>query len=143
MVSSKSHQGNKQQKTAVVVICDTKNDSGGPKILMVHQALSNKWSVTKGQKDKYESWCRCGFREVQEETGLCLQDFKFSLRLSRFINRFNTRYYVVNLQTNYFPKTKIQDKHEIDEIRWVGISELPSLAMGRLTETILRELNFL
>lgn len=99
---------------------------------------TGKWSVPGGYLDHDETLKECLFREVYEETGVDLKDlinFKMPCYLIKINDVPNTKKQNVVFDYScvlpqYIENYNITNKHaepnEIDEVRWIKLSEIDS-----------------
>ena len=87
-------------------------------VLLVHGRQSKKWSFPKGHVKGNEKDLECVKRELYEETGLLAPDNYVS-----FHKLYAASYYIFVYENT--PKTKINDKSEVDELMWVPLTQIP------------------
>lgn len=114
-IKCKKHESLKRCGAIIIDDCS--------RILLV-QNHSNVWSLPKGhQTHCKESYIQCAIREVYEETGLKL---KITKNFKKLIIG-DIVYFIIRLD-NYFKKfQKIRDTHEVKQIKWTHINDIPSL----------------
>ncbi len=89
-------------------------------VLLVHRPQYDDWSLPKGKLEADETWEQGALREVEEETGLVCE-------LGEEVGR--TRYVDSaghNKEVRYFLMTGGEEpeaRNEVDEVRWVPLSE--------------------
>jgi len=107
-------------------------------ICLVHQ-LSGHWGIPKGQRNKDEVQIECALREVREETGL---DIREKIDKDKFLenNRKTDRYYIVVLDKNQWSDFKIGDTAEIQEVKWVPVSELSKYNLNSITRHVMKRI---
>ena len=94
---------------------------GVPEVLVIHRPRYDDWSFPKGKLDPGETEEECAIREVREETGLeCRLDGELSgtAYTDRRGRPKTVRYWRMNVVGGRF-----QPNSEVDEARWVGLSE--------------------
>jgi 8-oxo-dGTP pyrophosphatase MutT (NUDIX family) len=93
------------------------------RVLLVHRARYDDWSLPKGKLETGESWQQAAVREVGEETGM---------RATVVRELGSTRYAVGGepkevrwflMETTDEPRAQM----EVDELRWVPVEEAPEL----------------
>jgi 8-oxo-dGTP pyrophosphatase MutT (NUDIX family) len=100
----------------------TSNDK--VKVLLVHRPRYDDWSLPKGKLDDGESARSAALREVEEETGLrCkageeLAEVRYKDRKGRAKR---VRYWAMRPIDGEF-----EPNHEVDEIRWVPLDDVPA-----------------
>ena len=89
------------------------------RVLLVHRPRYDDWSLPKGKLRLGESWEAAALREVEEETGLRCE-------LGELVGA--TRYGLKEVR--YFSMTcegEPRAQNEVDEVRWVRLTEAPAL----------------
>jgi 8-oxo-dGTP pyrophosphatase MutT (NUDIX family) len=89
------------------------------RVLLVHRPRYDDWSLPKGKLRLGESWEAAALREVEEETGLRCE-------LGELVGA--TRYGLKEVR--YFRMTcegEPQAQNEVDEVRWVRLTEAAAL----------------
>jgi 8-oxo-dGTP pyrophosphatase MutT (NUDIX family) len=97
----------------------------GTTYLIVKGRQLGIWSFPKGHSRREEESLICAKREIEEETGICLE--KDPLRRHRLRG---TIYYVFDcndLDTDLF---HTKDTYEIEEVRWVTRGEMLTLKVN-------------
>ncbi len=94
------------------------------RVLLVHRAHYDDWSLPKGKLDPGESWEEAAVRELEEETALVVE-------LGEEVGRAHyrdqsgrekeVRYYRMEATG------EARAQNEIDEIRWVPLADAPAL----------------
>ncbi len=111
--------------------------SRGPKVLLVHRPSHKDWSLPKGKLDKGEHVITAAVRECDEETGIVPV-------LGPFLGRQTYPVMGRTKTVDYWVATQGRDSGftpgaEIDEIRWVTVSQARSLlSYKRDVDTVLR-----
>lgn len=95
------------------------NEKG--EVLLVRQRLGQKWSFPKGHRENLESDLECARREMKEETGIEVPENYLSFHTLKAGSYFI--FPLVSSDVNF----NINDKREIDEVKWVPLKELPSI----------------
>ena len=90
-------------------------------VLLVRGKKSQKWSFPKGHCKQDETDLECAVRELKEETGVDIQDIKYS----SYHKLRGGGYFVFPMETS--PSLRIGDNWEIAEVKWWDITSLPSL----------------
>ena len=89
------------------------------RVLVVHRARYDDWSLPKGKLRLGESWEAAALREVEEETGLrcelgeLLGSTRYGLK--------EVRYYRMRCDG------EARAQNEVDEVRWVPLAEAKTL----------------
>jgi 8-oxo-dGTP diphosphatase len=112
---------------------------GEPQVLLVYRSRYDDWTLPKGKGESDETDEACALREVEEETGLrceLLDEGPSTTYLDRRGRNKRVRYWamrVVGGEARAAPP-------EVDEVRWVPISEAMRLLThehdARVLETI-------
>lgn len=108
----------------------------GTRCLLVKQKEAQKWSFPKGSKEKYETKEDCMTRELLEETGIHLKDYKY--KILDCVKRY--RYYIFILRLQNTEKNMVlspHDKHEIEKAKWVDFTDLSLYTMNYVTKSIM------
>jgi 8-oxo-dGTP diphosphatase len=95
-------------------------------VLLVHRPAYDDWTLPKGKLDEDESWEDGALREVEEETGLACELGEEAGR-TRYVDARGR-----SKEVRYFRMTgggEAEARNEVDEVRWVALSE----AVGVLT----------
>ncbi len=103
------------------ILCTTRAN----KILLVRGRLSRKWSFPKGHRLRGEFAIDCALRELQEETGICLEkpkQYPKSYIFSRNRNSDGPEYFHFEVEEE-LPIT-IRDTREITEAGWFTQDDL-------------------
>jgi 8-oxo-dGTP pyrophosphatase MutT (NUDIX family) len=100
------------------------------KILVVKGRPTGKWSFPKGHPNENESAFECAKRETFEETNLDL-----TYRYERILTLSTGMYYLTRSPEL---ETKLKDKNEILEIRWMTYDELKNADVNVDVNTFLR-----
>lgn len=94
-------------------------------------------------------------RELQEETGLFVKDAKdeADLLLLRYIaraitppgnvRRFDTHFFLLPIDEAGIATTDLHDSEELQDLRWVGLDEVPDLNVPRITQAVLGDVKTL
>jgi 8-oxo-dGTP diphosphatase len=131
--SAKSEAG-KQVLAAGAVLWRPHEDSGQPRIAVIHRPRYDDWSLPKGKLDAGESFEEAALREVREETGLeC--ELGRELEPVSYVDQKGrpkiVRYWLMEVTAGEF-----EANEEVDEMRWLP----PAQAAGLLTYPHDREL---
>ena len=103
---------------------------GGLEVAVVHRPKYNDWSFPKGKLDPEESHERAAVREVEEETGLRCRVERPLGETTYRDNRDRqkvVRYWLMRLEDEESAATAFTPNKEVDELRWVGVSEARDL----------------
>lgn len=106
-------------------------DKDGKTLLIYRQG---RWDLPKGKMDKKEKKKACAIREVEEETGVKVAiDRKIGVTWHTYIR--NRRYvlkktYWYAMECLDDTNMKPQAEENIDDVRWVTLTELRSLLYG-------------
>jgi 8-oxo-dGTP pyrophosphatase MutT (NUDIX family) len=122
---------NNYRRRNVCGACIFTNDS----VLLVKQREADKWGFPKGSRECTESKMACMLREVNEETGLVLQECEHTVVGCQTF--FESAIYFI-----YFPVAVSilgpKDVNEISEVAWIPWKDLPTLTLNRVTNHIKR-----
>jgi 8-oxo-dGTP diphosphatase len=93
------------------------------RVLLVHRARYDDWSLPKGKLEEGESWEEAALREVEEETGLRCE-------LEAFLG--STRYAPGGLpkEVRWWSMAAVGEASacsEVDEVRWATLEEARQL----------------
>jgi 8-oxo-dGTP pyrophosphatase MutT (NUDIX family) len=101
------------------------SDSGPVQIALVHRPLREDWSLPKGKVEPSETLTGCALREVQEETGLRCRIVSF-VGTTEYRDRKDrpkiVAYWAMTPEGGAF-----RSSEEVDELRWVDLSEAAEL----------------
>jgi 8-oxo-dGTP diphosphatase len=89
------------------------------RVLLVHRARYDDWSLPKGKLEQGESWEEAALREVREETGLRCELGAF-LGSSHYAPGGRTK------EVRWWAMTSADEarpSNEVDEVRWVTPAE--------------------
>ena len=115
-----------------------RSPEGKIEVLVVHRPRYDDWSFPKGKLDPGESEEECAIREVREETGLeCRLDGELAgtAYTDRRGRPKTVAYWRMNAVGGSF-----QPNSEVDEARWVGLSEAARLLSYEHDRSMLEEL---
>lgn len=108
-------------------------------VLLVKQREVQKWGFPKGSREWQESKLSCMTRELLEETGLELKNYEHEfLGYKTFFE--STIYFYKLLEDCTSIILTPLDTHEIEESKWVPLSELKGLTLNRVTNHIRRSI---
>lgn len=106
------------------------------RVLLVHRGRYDDWTLPKGKLEPGESWEQGALREVEEETGLRCE-------LGEELGR--THYEDAagrSKEVRYYRMSAAGEPracNEVDEVRWVPLTEAPALlSHGRDTDLLER-----
>lgn len=112
----------------------TRLEGGRPRYLLIHRPKYDDWTFPKGKLDPGESAAEAALREVEEETGLTT---------SLAEELVGTRYRVTTGATKVVRYWHLVDgrgrftpNREVDEVRWVTVSEAMHLISHRLERSL-------
>jgi 8-oxo-dGTP pyrophosphatase MutT (NUDIX family) len=88
--------------------------------LLVYGRHSKKWGFPKGRCEYDESTAQTAMRELREETGIRLS----RLDINTYIRFNDNMYYVVEIDDIDSYPTRIEDRDEIEEVRWFTTDEM-------------------
>jgi len=101
------------------------DDAGVVEIALVHRPLREDWSYPKGKVEPSETLTACALREVQEETGLRCRVISF-VGTTEYRDRKDrpkiVAYWAMTSEGGTF-----RSSEEVDELRWVELSEAAEL----------------
>ena len=110
--------------------------SGKPEILVVHRPRYDDWTLPKGKAKPGESDEACALREVEEETGFrCAAEHPAGT--STYVDH-QGRDKTVRYWTMRPVGGRFHPSHEVDELRWVSLSEADGLLTYRHDRGLLR-----
>ena len=91
----------------------------GGRVLLVHRPKYDDWSLPKGKLEPGESWEEAALREVEEETGIACELTGYAGTTRYEVDRApkEVRYYLMR------PVGEALAQNEVDEVRWVELSE--------------------
>jgi 8-oxo-dGTP diphosphatase len=93
-------------------------------VLLVHRPEYDDWSLPKGKLDEGETWEDAALREVEEETGLrCELDEEIGRTFYRDPNGREKEVRYFRMTCSGEPRAQ----NEVDELRWVPLTEAGSL----------------
>lgn len=105
------------------------------KILMVHEIMSDDWSLPGGWCDANISAAENCVKEVREEAGLEVKPVKLIAFQDR--NKHNKPILATKIMKAFFlcevEGGKFEKNIETDDCRYFGLDELPKLSIGRNT----------
>ncbi|HEX8856684.1 MAG TPA: NUDIX hydrolase [Thermoleophilaceae bacterium] len=93
-------------------------------VLLVHRPKYDDWSLPKGKLDPDESWEDAAVREVYEETGWRTHLGRF-LTETHYNDRKGRPKTVRWWEMEPLEHTGFEPNDEIDDLRWVPLSEAP------------------
>jgi ADP-ribose pyrophosphatase YjhB (NUDIX family) len=125
-------------------------DSGVLLERLVRASTSSKnlmWDVPRGQKDGCESDLECAIREFGEETGVKPKDYRILYEMPPFKYSYtdagvtyNDTFYIAVEENKILPRISFKTQSqiiEIDNISWMGITELRFLSCKKKLPGIL------
>jgi 8-oxo-dGTP diphosphatase len=114
---------------------------GELEVLLIHRPHRNDWSLPKGKIDPGETAIECALREVHEETGFACTpgpELPSTTYRDRKRRRKQVRYWSM-----HDPVGRFRPNDEVDEIRWVQLSEIADHLTYRRDVEIVTELGSL
>jgi 8-oxo-dGTP pyrophosphatase MutT (NUDIX family) len=105
-------------------------------VLLVHRPRYDDWSLPKGKLEDGETWELGAVREVEEETGLRCE-------LGEELGRTNYLVEAGPKEVRYFRMTcdgEARAQNEVDDVRWVPLSEARELLTHALDRALLERL---
>lgn len=105
------------KKSGVICECKIENFTY---YLCVQSKDSGRWSFPKGHLENDETIYECAIRELQEETGLCINLLGIEEPISLLTN--NTVYF--HKEFSSLLDIFTQDKTEIKNIKWLSVMNL-------------------
>ena len=94
-----------------------RDESGQPRVAIVHRPKYMDWSLPKGKLEDGEGWLEAALREVKEETGYLCEagpELPHVTYLDRHSRRKLVRYWLMDPVEGRF-----QPHDEVDALRWV------------------------
>ena len=107
-------------------------------VVVVHRPRYDDWSLPKGKLDAGESFEDAALREVHEEVGLrCRLGRELSSKRYRDNKGRDkiVRWWMMDVRSD----EGFEPNHEVDEIRWVTLSEAASLLSYEMDRELLEE----
>lgn len=104
-------------------------------VLLVHRPRYGDWSFPKGKLDDGESPLETALREVREETGWTCQAVQFLGAFGYEVK--GTPKVVLYWEMEPLQEGKIEDTREVSELRWIPVSQAPSLLSYPLEKELL------
>ena len=111
----------------------------GREVLVVHRPKYDDWSLPKGKLDEGEDFEHAALREVREETGMrcalgrTVGDTTYTDNKNR---EKLVRYFEMELEGGEFTPND-----EVDEVRWVPLSEAPGLLSYEFDRELISKLS--
>jgi 8-oxo-dGTP diphosphatase len=93
------------------------------RVLLVHRARYDDWSLPKGKLEPGETWAEAALREVLEETGVRCE-------LGAFLGSSHYAPGGVQKEVRWWAMTTADEagpSHEVDEVRWATPAEAREL----------------
>lgn len=109
----------------------------GNKVLLVHQRVSNLWSIPKGHSLPGERTLQCWKRELYEETGLKYIPSGTVYKDKHKYNGYSIT--VIRIYTKDLPPVHPNDE-EIVEARWVDVKGINKYPLNNVTSKIIYEI---
>ncbi|MGA3210421.1 MAG: NUDIX hydrolase [Terriglobales bacterium] len=118
------------------------NDGRALVVKRAAEPLRGEWSVPGGAVEVGETLRQATAREVFEETGLIVEACElldvFDSIFRDTGDRILYHFALVDFRCRLLDG-KLQAASDVSEVRWVSLSELPSLQMTKATEGLLRK----
>lgn len=116
------------------------NETGAPRVLLVHRPSYDDWSFPKGKLDPGETVKEAALREVREETGLSCRIIR-ELATRRYDYRTRNKGLLRPKAVHYFLMARVSGEiqvpgDEVDRAEWFDVEE----AAQKLTYELDREL---
>lgn len=109
---------------------------GDVEVAIVHRLRYDDWSLPKGKLDHGETIPACAVREIEEETG-------FSCVLGRHLRQVSYSVKGVPKTVDYYAAEAVSGSfaanEEVDELRWLPISEASGLLTYEPDRVVLKE----
>lgn len=125
--------------SAGIIIKDYSED--GDRYLCL-RAFSN-WDFPKGRVEKNETIMQAALRELEEETGLCIDDIKLLGLVAPIVHYKNKKkiahYFLAERISDldpYLPINPDLGKPEHDDFSWLNLSEMQQMFPERLKEVL-------
>ena len=124
-------------------LCYIENEQG--EYLMLHRvkkehdANHDKWIGIGGKFEEGESPEECVLREVREETGLTLTDYRYRGLVTFVSDRWETEYMHLFTATDWYGEEKDCDEGELEWVFKSALEELPLWAGDKIFLRLLRE----
>lgn len=114
-----------------------RNISDEVEVALVHRVKYNDWSIPKGKVEGEESLIACANREVQEETGFTV---RFGPKLGEVSYQIGeTPKSVTYWSAKFLSEQGNPNPSEIDEVRWVNLSDAEQLLTRTLDKEVLKK----
>jgi len=110
----------------------------GTEVLLVHRPAYDDWTFPKGKVEPGETDEECAVREVEEETGLRCSLGR-ELPSTEYVDGKGRPKAVRYWQMEVVGGT-LQFEHEVDEARWVALSDAAAMLTYERDEALLRAL---
>ena len=113
----------------------------GHQCLLVRQRQTQNWSFPKGTCMENETLENCMYREVFEETGVDLHQYRFFQNGKRRWKRY-VLFLIFLLEPYTNIQLKINDNHEIDRVEWIDCKDIKDIKLNQVTASVLYSLHF-
>lgn len=115
--------------------------NGEVEVVLVHRPRYNDWSFAKGKHERDEDDRACAIREVEEETGLSVE-LGVELPTLEYLDHKGREktvvYFSMTLEPGFVEKPFVANE-EVDEIRWVSLSDAKALLTYDMDSHLLQE----
>jgi bis(5'-nucleosidyl)-tetraphosphatase len=111
--------------------------------LFIYQHASGYWGFPKGQINERENYYMGALRELNEETGIILENGKFEQRYEKIFikkNKHNHSYFLFDI--NYIPTINI-DNYEVTNYKWGSLNWLKKQPISFFTNKLIETLEIL
>lgn len=108
-------------------------------VLLVRQRGTHQWGFPKGSKHPHETQYDCMVRELHEETGLVLADYRPVLLHQQQFRPGTVYFFTLDVDPSTLPLNP-QDAQEIEQVAWLPLSQLGHCNLNCITKYVYRTL---